>query len=174
MQAQNIAQNGLKVEFTGKFQNKDRPWLQHAANFSKRARSFGEMVQHADHGGGIEETIREGQAVDIPGDVGVALALAETSLGLLHLGEGVVEQYDALKVFVAQRVASGARAQFEHEFAFGGQQAAQGYGFGLIFVGAPTLFPKCGLVVGAFVITNRRLGLSHVFNPRRTQKFTKK
>ena len=73
---------------------------------------------------------------------------------MLELGAGVVEQDDALEALVAGGVAPGAGADLEQELAAGGQQAAQGDGFHLVFVAAVALIPEGGLVVGAFVVAD--------------------
>ena len=128
--------------------------LQDAAHLRQGARGIRHVMEGADHGGSVEQAGDKGQAVGVGGDVDVARAAPQARLGLLELGAGVVEQDDALEALVAGGVAPGAGADLEQQLAAGGQQAAQGDGFHLVFVAAVALIPEGGLVVGAFVVAD--------------------
>ena len=81
---------------------------------------------------------------------------------LLQLGARIIEQDDAVKAEVARRISSGTSPKFEQEASAFGEESLEGNGFRAVFVLASAFIPKGGLVIGAFVIANRR-GISHVF-----------
>ena len=77
------------------------------------------MVQHPDHCGPIKESIYEGQTVNIPSYIGVLDALAQSLLGLLELGQGVIQQNNPLETLIARSIAARPRANLQEQFTAG-------------------------------------------------------
>src|SRR4029078_7757242 len=92
-----------------------------------------------------------------------AVSCAQAVLRLLELRGGIVEQHDAFEAGVARRVAAGAGAQLQQQAAGRRQQGSEGARFAQVFVGAWARVPKSLLVLGAFVVADRR-PLGHYFS----------
>jgi len=109
-------------------------------------------MQRANHGGAIEQSLHERQAVNIRGDVAVAFTCSQPGFSLFKLSTAEIQQGHLGVTTVARGVTTGTRAQLQQAATGGWQQALERHGFTAIFIIAPTFFPETGLVIGAFII----------------------
>src|SRR5690606_36585953 len=80
--AEQVTQNGFEVKFVGEFKDKDPAWLQNVPDLRQCLGGVCHVVQHADHRGGVKQTLTESQAIDICRDVDVFFRASHTLLGL--------------------------------------------------------------------------------------------
>jgi hypothetical protein len=131
------------------------PGLQNRRNLLQCPLRFDQVVQRADHGGGIEDLPSEGQAIDIGGDINEARLLPQSLTGLLQLGQRVIQQENLPIPPIARRVAPGPRPKLQQPLSsLGGEKAAQGDGLHAILILAAALLPKRFLIIRTFVIAD--------------------
>jgi hypothetical protein len=77
-------------------------------------------------------------------------------LRLFELGARIIEQDHPVKAAVAGCVSSSPSPQFKQEASLLREESLQCNGLRAIFIGASAFIPKGGLVIGAFIIADRR------------------
>ena len=86
---------------------------------------------------------------------------------LLNLGQRVIHDDDSFIAFVAERVPSGAGADFQEEFPLFWKKPFQRDGFGSVFVSTFPFSPELVLIVGLIIVAESwcvavlRFGLTH-------------
>jgi hypothetical protein len=113
LEAQHITKNGFDIAFIGEFQDKTRARVQDIPYLAQRSRSISHMMQDANHGRGIEQSIHERQPVDVSCHIGVAIGSPQEFLGLFQLRAGIVQQDYMVKAAVPPGVTSGSGSKFQ-------------------------------------------------------------
>lgn len=154
--AEEIAKDRLEIQLIRKLEDKHSARSQHIFYLSQRFRRIRHVMKNTDHRRSIEQAIHKRQAIYISRHIDISIGSSQPLLGLLELGPRIIQQDDPVEAEVARRISPGTRAKLQQEMPFLGKEPLQSYGLRAVFIVAPTFPPEGSLIVGVFVVANRR------------------
>ena len=141
------AKNRFDVTFISELKQELTMFCHDATNGLQGLMRVGHVVKSADHGGAVKKTADKRKFVDVRGDVDKVVAVPQAFPGLHELRTRVVQQYDAIPVWVALCQPAGASAQFEQKMTALVEEFVNRDGFDGVFITTVSAVPKAGLII---------------------------